>query len=293
MSAIIQLTFDGSLVRNQHQVALRDLAQAMMAIQSAADRACLDVLHGDVWKHQRLPRQHYDYVEFIVGQPQAGSYVIDFISDQAGAIVARMKKAILTPYAVAIDEAGDAVYTLGHQIEARRDMAKSAGKLVSYEDLDTADMPLIKRTYGDRSINKEFGQMLTPVSREPGGLMKLVMKDSEDDSAQTFEFNSEVAKRFKKVISLRQLGAPVVYRGTMRELDRGPTEKVRDFRGKFINASNQKTVIIHIAHKDDFSRLVPLLNSDEPIEIVAAPVIEFSSYDPVGGDIQFLEIYHG
>ena len=292
MSAIIQLTFDGSLVRNQHQVALRDLAQSMMAIQSAADRACLDVLHGDVWKHQRLPRQYYDYVEFIVGQPQAGSYIIDFFSEQAGAIVARMKRAIVTPYAIAVEEAGEEVYTLGHQIEARRDMAKSAGKLVSYEELDTHDMPLIKRTYGDRSINKEFGQMLTPVAREPGGLMKLVMKESDDDPVQTFEFDSDAAKRFKKIISLKQLGAPVVYEGTIRELDRGPTDKVRNFRGKFINVSNQKTVIIHIAHKEDFSRLVPLLNSDEPIKIIAAPVIEFSSYDPVGGDIQFLEIYH-
>lgn len=293
MSAIIQLTFDGSLVRNHHQVSLRDLGQAMMAIQSAADRACLDVLHGDVWKHQRLPRQHYDFVEFIVGDPREGSYVIEFLSEQAASIVARMKKAIANPYAAAVDEAGGAVYALGQQIEARRDAAKLGAKLVAYEDLDTADMPLIKRTYGDRSINKEFGKMLTPVARDPKGLMKLVLKESDDDAAQTYEFSSEVAKSFKKVISLRQLGAPVIYEGTVRELDRGPIEKVRDFRGKFINASNQKSIVLHIAHKDDFSRLVPLLNSDEPIKIIAAPVIEFSSYDPVGGDIQFLEIHNG
>lgn len=291
MAAIIQLTFDGTMVRNTHQIAMRDLAQTMMGIQAAADRACLDVLYGNVWKHQRLRRQHHELVEFIVGEPRAGSYIIDFISEQGGLIVRRMIKAISDPYAEAIAEGDQQIYTLGHQIESRRDAARETKKLIKYEDLDDSKNPLITRTYGDRSINKEFGQMLNALTREPDGLIRLVMKESDDDIAITYEFDNEIAKKFKRIISERKLSTPVIYEGIIRELDRGSNKK-KNFRGKFINASNNKTITIHIEEQSDFSDLVPYLDKEEPFKIIASPIVEFESFDPIGGDIQFLRIHH-
>jgi len=291
MSAIIQLTFDGAIVRDRHQIALRDLSQAMVGIQAAADRACLDVLYGNVWKHQRLRRQHHEIVEFIVGQPRQGSYLIDFISDMDGIVVERMKKALAEPYAQAINDGHRQVYAIGQQIASRKDAVQRADQLLKYEELAGATSPLITRTYGDRSINKEFNQMLNPIRREPEGTMRLVMRADEDDFADTFEFDSETAKRFKEIISTRQLGEPVIYEGLLRELDRGH-HKTKNFRGKFINAFNDKDVMLHIATEEDFDLLVPFLRTERKLKIVACPIIEFSSFDPTGGDIQFIDIYH-
>lgn len=292
MSAIIQLTFDGALVRNQHQVALRDLAQVMVGIQSAADRACLDVMHGNVWKHQKLRRAQYEMVEFIVGQPREGSYIIDFASAAAGRIVERMKRALQDPYAAAREEGDQQIYTIGHQIAGKKDAAQKRENLIAFENLADARNPLITRTYGDRSINKEFGQMLNPLAREPDGFMRLVLKPYEDEGSFTYEFDNSTAKKFKKIISERQLGSPVIYEGIIRELDRG-SQQMKNFRGKFINLSNNKTIILHIANEEDFVTLVPFLGRDEPVKIVASPIVEFASFDPTGGDIQFLQIYHG
>lgn len=292
MSALIQLTFDGAIVRNQHQIALRDLSQAMVGIQSAADRACIDVLYGNVWKHQKLRRQHHEIVEFIVGQPQEGSYLIDFVSDLGELVVTRLKKALAQPYAEAIDDGHRQIYTIGHQIASRRDAAERAQHILRYEDLAGAKNALITRTYGDRSINKEFNQMLNPIRRTPEGTMKLVMKASDDDVADTYEFDIDTAKRFSEIISSRQLGEPVLYEGFLRELDRGH-HKTKNFKGKFINASNDKDIVIHIETESDFDLLHPFLKAEQRLQIVACPIIEFSSFDPTGGDIQFIDVYHG
>lgn len=292
MSAIIQLTFDGALTRNRHQVTMRDLAQVMTGLQSAADRACLDVYHGNVWKHQKLRRAQYEMVEFIVGQPQEGSYLIDFLSTTAGHIVERMKRALQDPYANARAEGDRQIYAIGHQIAGKKDAARVPRNVITYEELEHTNNPLITRTYGDRSINKEFGQMLNPLAREPDGFMRLVLKPFEDEGSYTFDFDNQTAKKFKKIISERQLGGPVLYEGRIRELDRG-TEQMQHFRGKFINSYNNKTIILHIESEADFASLVPFLGKDEPIKIIAAPIVEFASFDPTGGDIQFLQIDYG
>jgi len=291
MSAIIQLTFDGSLVRNRHEVTMRDLAQTMAGLQAAADRACLDVVHGNVWKHQRLPRDLYPLSEFIVGDSREGSYIIEFLSEQAGFIVDRMKRAIADPYADAVAEGGKEVFAIGHQIAGRKDAADMQ-QLLRYEDLAEIRDAAITRSYGDRSINKEFGQMLNPLAREQDGYLKLVMKSGDDDIAETYEFNNDSAKQFKRIIGSRKLSHPVIYEGIIRELDRG-NAKAKKFKGKFINESNKKTIVIHIEGREDFSTLIPYLDRDEPFKIIASPIIEFDSFDPTGGDIQFLKIYHG
>lgn len=292
MAAIIQLTFDGSLVRNQHQVAMRDLAKAMTSIQAAADRACIDVHYGNVWKHQRLGRTHYETVEFIVGEPREGSYVIDFVSVLAGNIVDRIRRAIENPYAEAVADADREIFTLGHQIDSRKDAARRAEELIVFDEVAIRNDPLITRSYGDRSISKEIAQMLTPVARETDGLMKLALKSDQNSTTHTFEFDHDSAKKFKRIVGERKLGPPVIYEGIVRELDKG-TEKTKKFRGKFINAKSKKTVTLHIEDRADFTTLVPFLDKDRPFLIVAAPIIEFDSFDPTGGDIQFLQIYHG
>lgn len=292
MSAIIQLTFDGAMVRNGHQVAMRDLGQTMLALQSAADRACLDVLHGNVWKHQKLRRAQYEMVEFIVGQPREGSYIIDFASNLAGQFVDRMRRALQDPYAEARAEGDQQIYNIGHQIAGQKDAAQNPRNVIIYDDLVNARNPLITRSYGDRSINKEFGQMLNPLARVPDGYMRLVLKPYDDERSYTYEFDNPTAKKFKRIISERKLGSPVLYEGRVRELDRG-SQQTKNFRGKFINSSNNKTIILHIQDEADFATLVPYLGGDEPVQIIASPIIEFSSFDPTGGDIQFLQIQHG
>lgn len=290
MSALIQLTLDGSFVHDGHKVSLRVLSHTMASIQSAADRAFLDVKFGDVSKHQRLPQQFYDDADFIVGDPQEGSYLIDFLSRSGEAIVRRMRDAIQDPYRRALDGGQLEIYTISHQVTGKREQVhRGLIEPIPFEQLASENQELVTRTYGDKSINKEFDQMLSPVRRNPDSHLRLVLKPSVREAAQTFEFDQTRAKNFKTVMAKRELGAPVIYTGTLRSLDHGQNRNW-NLRGKFINAENDKNLVLNIQSKAEFDRLVPYIITQEKFTIIACPIIEFSSFDPVGGDIQFLDI---
>lgn len=290
MSALIQLTLDGSLVHDNHKVSMRVLGQCMVSIQSAADRAYLDVRYGNVWKHQRLHYKNRPETDFLVGDPREGSYVIEFLSAQGRSIVDRIRRAINEPYAKAIAGGDDQVYTISHQIAARKGAIENR-ILVPQEYQQFLERPdeLATRTYGDKSINKEINQMLSPIRKDNDAELKLVLKPSDEDVAETFEFKHETALAFKRVISQRQLGNPVIYHGQLRTLDRGHNQR-SNFKGKFINIENDKDIVINIQSYEDFLTLVPYMDG-QVFKIVACPIIEYSSFDQVAGDIQFIEIY--
>lgn len=290
MTALIQLTLDGSLVHEGHKVSLRVLSRTMLCIQAAADRAFLDVHYGNVWKHQRLHRSFYDEADFIVSDPREGSYIVEFLSNQGQAIVKRVRAAITDPYSKAIAAGGQQILTIGHQIEARKGAVEN--KILVPQDYDgfvAAPDDLITRTYGDKSINKEIAQMLSPVRKDPDAFLKLVLKPDNEERAETFEFNQATSLAFAKIIGNRQLGSPVIYHGHLRQLDRGHNQK-SNFKGKFINSRNDKDIVIFIQSEEDFLSLVPHLDGGE-LKIIACPIIEYDSFDPVAGDIQFLEIF--
>lgn len=289
MTALIQLTLDGSLVHEGHRVSMRVLGNSMTALQAAADRAYLDIRFGNVWKHQRLRSLERPEADFLVGDPREGSYIIGFLSEQGQAIVQRLRKAIKEPYTEALQGGDDQIYSINNQITARKDaLANKIIKPQEYQKFLERPDALATRTYGDKSINKEFNQMLTPIRRDEDASLKLALKPSEEEGTETFEFNYITAHAFKRVIAHRQLGNPVIYTGKLRQLDRGHNQK-SNFKGKFINKDNDKDIIVHIQSEEDFLKLVPFMNGEE-FQLIACPVIEYSSFDQVAGDIQFINL---
>ena len=202
MSALIQLTLDGSFVHDNHKVSLRVLSHTMSSIQAAADRAFLDVKYGNVAKHQRLSQVYYEEADFIVGDPRHGSFLIEFISPRGKAIVKRLRDALREPYKNAVAGGALDLYSISQQVSGKKDQLHRGDVAVqSYSDFLNNPEELVTRTYGDKSINKEFDQMLSAVRRNPGAKLKLVLKPDEVTPAETFDFDQRIAKNFKEVIS--------------------------------------------------------------------------------------------
>lgn len=289
MTAIIQLTLDGSLVQDRHHVSLRVLARSMAHLQSASDRAYLDVLHGNVWKHQKLLRRHYADADFLVGTAREGSFVIEFISTRGRDIVKRLHQAIVSPYTDAAAGGDKEVFQIGMQVARRKGQLEN--QLIqpqTYENFVEHPDTLVTRKYGDKSINKEIDQLLVPVRADPDAVLKLALKPDDHERTETYTFTQPIAQAFHKEINVRELGDPVIYRGHLRSLDHGHN-KNWNLKGKFINEVNSKDIVLHIQTEDDFNQLVPYLNQT-PLTIIACPIIEYASFDPTAGDIQFLQI---
>jgi hypothetical protein len=288
MPASIQLTLDGGLLQGPHNVSLRTLSRSMTSIQATVDRAYLDVRFGKVFKHARIPVQNYVDADFIVGEMYEGSFVIDFLSDNGGRIVRRIIQAINDPYAEAVAGAGQEVHAIARQVEGAK--AQVLNKIVEpqpYEAFIQAPDPKATRTYGDRSITKNIDHMLVPVRKVDGAELKLALKASDREGAQTYTFTPKIAEDFSRIVSRRTLGAPVAFRGRLRMLDRGRLKS--NFKGKFTNVVNGKDLTLHIQSEEDYIALVPYMAQEE-VTIVASPIIEYDAFDPTAGDIQFLHI---
>ncbi|RAS22851.1 hypothetical protein BX591_12256 [Paraburkholderia bryophila] len=288
MAASIQLTLDGGLLQGPHNVTVRTLSRSMTSIQAAVDRAFLDIRFGQVFKHARLRVVDYADADFLVGEMYEGSFVIDFLSDRGGPIVRRMIEAIKNPYEQAVAGADQEVHDIARQIEGvKGQVLNNIVHPQAYEDFLNAPDPEATRAYGDRSITKNIDHMLTPVRKIEDATLKLTMKASDEEGAQTFDFNPAIASDFSRIVSSRKLGAPVIFRGSLRALDRG--HRKSNFKGKFTNFVNNKDMILQIQSEADLVQLVPYLNEEE-MTIIACPIIEYDAFDPNAGDIQFLSI---
>lgn len=63
--AIVELHFDGDIAPD-HQVSLRTLSKSLGHLQSALDRAYLDIRHGNLWKYAKMHHDYYKDVELLV-----------------------------------------------------------------------------------------------------------------------------------------------------------------------------------------------------------------------------------
>ncbi|CAJ91165.1 conserved hypothetical protein [Cupriavidus necator H16] len=276
-------------MRDNNHVSLRVLGRSMISIQAAADRAYLDIKYGNIWKHARLPIAFYDDADFIVGDPEKGSYIIKFLSEQGEAIVKRLRQAIADPYRSAIEGGEQEIFSIKRQIEARKNQVDNVILVPqTFDEFLQAPDELATRAYGDKSINKNIDHMLSPVRKDPDAILKISLKPNYRERTETFTFTQKEAIAFKKVVSQRQLGNPVIYHGRLRALDRGHNQKA-NFKGKFINAANDRDLALFIQSEQDYSDLVPYMDR-ENLTIVACPIVEYDSFDPVAGDIQFVKI---
>ncbi|MCZ8396214.1 hypothetical protein [Achromobacter ruhlandii] len=288
MTALIQLVFDGALVTPKHQVSLRTLSKSMHYLQMATDRAYLDVKYEGVRKHARTPIRHYADADFYVGPAEVGSFKIRFTAAEGAKIVKRFIRAISDPYQTALENGEREFNVIGRQLDVRRNEIVQGGKkFPTYKEF--AENPEdMDRTYGDKAIGNYVANMVTPIAKIDGALLRIEMKPDDKTPVTRYEFNPERAKAFKAALGKRRLGSPVIYRGLLRMLDRGHNQ-TSNFKAKIINTDNDKDIAMYVHSMDDYSALAPHIDGG-PIRILACPILEYDSYDVVAGDIQFLKI---
>lgn len=288
MTAIIQLVFDGALVTDEHKVSLRTLSKSMHYLQMATDRAFLDVTYGKVRKHSKTPIRRYAEADFYVGPAEVGSFKIRFIAEQGADIAKRLISAIWEPYQTALENGEKEMNAINRQLEVRRnEIVLNQDNFPTYEEfLDNPDET--DRDFGDRAIGKYVASLVTPVSKIDGSVLKLEVKPDDASPITRYEFDPQIARAFKAAIGKRRLGSPVIYRGLLRMLDRGHNQN-SNFKAKIINTANDQDIAMYVQSIADYQELAPHI-AGGAISILACPILEYDSYDPVAGDIQFLKV---
>jgi hypothetical protein len=288
---IILFHYDGPIAEN-HQITVRTLGNTLSHLQSAIDRAYIDLTYGAVAKHARLKSQDYALTDFKVGQPADGGYILDLINAGPLKIVDRVNAALSRAFNEAANEALPFAESLVQQA-AHRTEAVERGAQVPVDlaqRVPAADQNGQRVRYADRAINRELDQVLAQIRIDRYGGSTLDLQLTGDRAHPIYSFNRDRAERFHQVVAARTLGAPVRLTVKLRALD-GGTQASHPV-GKAIHVDTGKAFVLHFKSAEDFNSVVPFMraNNRPPVSIVACPVLEYGVFDPDAGDMFFIRL---
>ncbi|MBN3758550.1 hypothetical protein G3N95_36960 [Paraburkholderia sp. Tr-20389] len=288
----ISIHFDGPITED-HSVQLRAFSKTLSHIQTAIDRAYLDVKYGSIWKNARLRDEDYAQTDFMMAQTREGGFIADLLGsseDGSAHIVKRIENAVAPAYEQASAPVVEEQERLVDQAEARR-RNYNAGAQTSMEYgqfMNSPDAPQT-RAYGDRSIVKEFDQIASAIRARDGDGSFVEVTLHAGKALSTFVFDQRISAAFHNVVSVRSLGDLVEIPITLRGLDSGSGGISK---AKALNLISRKEFNLHIHTDKGFSGLRRYLKKRNPPEfrIVACPVLEYGAFDPLAGDMYFISI---
>jgi hypothetical protein len=282
----IRIHFIGEIAVG-HTISMRSLGKSLSHLQSAIDRAYLDLKYGAIWKHARLHSEDYQEIQFVTGISQEGGYILDFLADTS--VGKKIVNRISTALSPAIDRAMEGgtqkIADFSEQIEMRKHQITHSILIpAEYEVLPNNPPEQVTRKYGDRSIVKEFDQIASIIRSSNTSDDSKIEFQLNGDRNETFIFDKQVSKNFHSIVSEKIIGEPIIYLVKIKSLDHG------NMKGSIHNVFSKKDANIYFVNEEQFFKALPFLGSKVPVKIVGCPLIEYGAFDPKAGDIYFLDI---
>ena len=283
----ITLTFDGTLAPN-HSVSLRTLAYTLPHIQRSIDKIVYFEHKGEIRKYTSLPRELQGYADIYVNELEEGSLRIPFVSDLAAKVPELFNSFMAEPYEKSAKE------VVSHSKILQSDLEACKG-LVIHNNVDPITQEDLIAVEGDRklayartAVLKDINNALALVRTTPGALLKIDVDSHKGYSS--YLFDEMRAARFSKVVATKRLDNPAVYIGQITGLEQQGTSAAFKYAAKFWSRVTGQESKIMIQDYDDVLKLHAHNLSNKDIAIWAAPISVHETFDPVRGDLVFIDI---
>jgi hypothetical protein len=284
----IWFRFDGPITQRNH-VSLRTLGKTIGHLQSAIDRAYLDVKYDEVFKYQKLKESEYEDVEFIVMMPKEGSYIQEAIAKVTNAttksIIQKINSALSSAYEKSNAPPTPHNTSVRDQAAQRQQVFNTTKEAQSYDEFVESEISQLSQAFSERSINKEIDQILSLIrcKKNSGSVFELSLYGTEQ--GPKFKFDRNRAARFHQIVSERRVGKPLVLNIELRSLDAG--KPGTPALGKAKNLASDKECNMLIPDPEVFGKLANHLRQVKRrhLKVVACPVYEYDAWDPKAGDI--------
>lgn len=288
--AYFSIHFDGDITNN-HKLPVRVLGKTYSCMQSAIDRSHLINTYGNVWKYAKLKSFQYPEAEFIAHYPREGGIWLDTVKAGAEAVIDKINSTIAPLYERAqqqgVDDAGS---FLGQIAERKEHVDGMRLRVPIYQEWQMDKRDEWASAYSSRSVAKEIDQLVSQVSAKHLHNSTVQIQLMGSRPYPIYEFDSVKAKRFHRIVSLREVGPAVRLRIRVTVLDRG--FNARNPSAKAVNLANNREFALYIVREggaDD----VHQIHDNGQYEIYAAPVMEANGFDVNRGDYVFLGIVNG
>lgn len=284
----LTLTFDGTLAP-QNGVSLRTISYTVPHIQRAVDKSVYFLHFEELRKFSTLPAHLHSDADFYVYALEKGSLKFPFFSDLAKEVPELFNSFMAKPYEEAAHEVIIPSTIMQTDLETNKIHA-SMGNL----DFVTQEQMLAKeaehkKAYAQSAVMKDMSLALGVVRATEGAILTLDV-DSEK-GARTYEFNRENASRFARLTTIKRLEDAVVYTGRITGLERQRGKARFEYSAKFLSGTTGKESKILISDYDDAMKLHPYNLTNKDVFIWAAPISAYGSFDPVRGDIVFVDMF--
>lgn len=283
----ITLTFDGVLAPN-HSVSLRTLAYTLPHIQRSIDKIVYFERKGEVRKFTSLPKELQGYADIYVNELEEGSLRIPFVSDLAAKIPELYNSFLAESYERSAKEVVSHSKILQSDLEACKGLVlHDNAEPITQDDLIAVEGGR-KLAYARTAVLKDINQALAIVRTTPGALLKLDV-DSQKGYG-SYLFDPMRAARFSKVVATKRLENPAVYIGQITGLEQQGATSAFKYAAKFWSRVTGQENKLMIQDYDDALKLHAHNLSNKDVAIWAAPISVHETFDPVRGDLVFIDI---
>lgn len=282
----IILTFDGTLAP-QNSVSLRTLSYAIPHFQRAIDKTVYFSQIGEIRKFTSLPSDLHGLADLYIDHLEAGSLRIPFISDLLAGVPQLYANFMSQPYEQSAFETIIPSNALAADLENRKlHVQLDNVESVTQEELIAAEGDR-KLAYAQAAVLKDMSQALSVARTTPGAIISVGV--NADDGFHDFEFDQQRAARFGRIVGTQRLAEPAMYIGRITGLERQRASGRFQFAAKFLSRTTGQESKLLVDDYDDALRIHPHNLSNQDIVIWASPISLLDSFDPVRGDIVFVD----
>lgn len=282
----IILTFDGTLAP-QNSVSLRTLSYTIPHFQRAIDKTVYFSQIGEIRKFTSLPSDLHGLADLYIDHLEAGSLRIPFISDLLAGVPQLYANFMSQPYEQSAFETIIPSNALAADLENRKlHVQLDNVESVTQEELIAAEGDR-KLAYAQAAVLKDMSQALSVARTTPGAIISVGV--NADDGFHDFEFDQQRAARFGRIVGTQRLAEPAMYIGRITGLERQRASGRFQFAAKFLSRTTGQESKLLVDDYDDALRIHPHNLSNQDIVIWASPISLLDSFDPVRGDIVFVD----
>lgn len=282
----LEITYDGPIV-TEHRVTIRMLSKTLMSFQRGLDRACIYNEYGRIWKYAKMNPDNYTNCDLLFrSEPGSFKAILEVVNDHGTLALQKVKETISLPYQIITANFENRVTRL-KQDYADRTLLLLSPTVVVQEYYDVIRNTEYIERYIERSICKEIDQLLS-VLRTAVGNSEIKIEFINDDGVRhTYIFNRDLSHKFHQHVSHRELGTPIQYMGLVFEMN---SKTLRAKIEHFDQTEETKgQSLIHFVNKDSYLDFNQAVRTNEVVAFIGSPVLENNSFDPISGDIFYLD----
>lgn len=282
----ITLYFDGSL-SPQKNVSLRTLSYTLPHIQRAIDKTVYFNSNGKLTKYTSLPHELYPQADLYISNLEYGSLKIPFLSDLISGVPQLFNEFMRQPYELSANE------VKGHRGILRDDLEnrKIHANLDNLRELTQEDILQQegerKRAYAQAAVLKDMATALSLVRSTDDAILGLNI-----DSAtgfKNFHFDQRRAANFSRIATTKRLSDAVIYKGRITGLEKQHGNTQFKYSAKFLSSVTGKECKLLIADYDDAIMVNTHNLTDNEVVFWGSPIALHEAFDPVRGDIVFID----